>query len=236
LARLSQKIKDLDGTIFDIARNLTPPSVRHLVRKLFPASMKTAFSAIYRRNEWEGGSGRGSTLENTKQYREFIARILAEKSDIGRVVDLGCGDWAFSHKIDWSSVDYLGIDVVPSVVYQNRETYGELGHFECLDIFTQPLPDGDLVILKDVLQHWPTKTIQEFLPRLKQFRWALITNCGGENLETLNTDVPMTGYRPLDLRKPPFNIKAEVSLRYHTDEVEDGFDNKLLLLIDTSNF
>jgi SAM-dependent methyltransferase len=215
----------------DVGRRLLPRFAKRALRSAFPRSMGAAFTEVYRRDVWEGGSGRGSSPENTEAYRELLERFLREHPEIERVVDLGCGDWTFSQLVDWSAVDYLGIDTVDDVIEENRRRFGHRAKFETVDISTSSLPEGDLVILKDVLQHWPTVTIQEFLPRLRRYRWALITNCAYG--DAMNSDVAMTGYRPLDLREGPFHVPAEELLRYRTDEVEEGTLNKLVLLVDT---
>jgi SAM-dependent methyltransferase len=190
--------------------------------------MTEAFSSVYARDDWQGGSGRGSTPENTAEYRALIERFL-QTHDIKRVVDIGCGDWQFSHLINWGNIDYLGIDTVPAVIEANRQRYGAPYRFECLDVTRDTLPPADLVILKDVLQHWPTDTIQAFLPRLEEYRFVIVTNCTFES-PSLNSDIAMTGFRPLDLRKAPFFLEAEELLRYHTDNAPAGLLNKLVLL------
>ena len=202
----SQAIAHASGRTYDLVRKLTPQFMRGWYRTLRPASMWRAFSTIYRRDFWTQGSGPGSTLENTAVYRAVLSRILNEHPDCQRVVDLGCGDWQFSQAMDWSSVDYVGVDVVRSVIEDNRRKYGSRAEFKCLDVVRGDLPKGDFVILKDILQHWPLKTIQDFLPRLKQYKWALITN-SGYKASTLNTDCVLSGYRPLDLRQQPFHYQ-----------------------------
>jgi SAM-dependent methyltransferase len=219
--------------MLDLGRRMTPAVAKRAFRRVFPRSMSAAFTEVYRRDVWQGGSGRGSTPDNTLEYRDALQTLLRMSPDIKRVVDLGCGDWAFSRLVDWSGVDYLGVDAVDDVVQANRRAFGERARFRTVDITGESLPDGDLVILKDVLQHWPTEEILRFLPRLRRYRYALITNCAyGDDL---NTDIAMTGYRPLDLREPPFSVRAQELLRYRTDEVPEGTYNKLVLLLDTRN-
>jgi hypothetical protein len=45
---------------------------------------------------------------------------FAEASSIRSATDLGCGDWQFSYLINWSNVEYPGIDLVPEVIDNNR--------------------------------------------------------------------------------------------------------------------
>jgi SAM-dependent methyltransferase len=212
----------------DRIRRSLPQSLKNAYRLLAPRSMKEAFTEVYQRDDWCGGSGRGSVPENTTEYRRLIEKFIRTHA-IERIVDIGCGDWQFSRLIDWGNIDYLGIDTVPAVIEANRKRFGTRYNFMCLDVTCDDLPAGELLLIKDVLQHWPNAVIQRFLPRLAQYRYVILTNDGYPST-TLNTDIRMTGYRPLDLRQPPFSFDAEELLRYRTDEVPLEQWNKLVLL------
>ncbi len=176
-------------------------------------SLSDIFIDIYRRDTWGGGSGPGSTPENTKPYRLFLQSFIREKK-ISSVVDLGCGDWQFSRLIDWTGVNYLGVDFVPAVVKANQEKFGREGvRFIQGDILAAAIPPADLLIIKDVLQHLSIKNIQEFLPKLKSFQYVLITNCVRPK-EKLNSEIAGGGFRPLDLGLPPFSIPVEPQLQF----------------------
>ncbi len=87
------------------------------------------FETIYREKLWgvneenEGYSGGGSELENVLPYYQYLTNFIQEHH-IRSVVDLGCGDWTFSKCIDWTGIDYIGYDVVESVIEKNRQKYG----------------------------------------------------------------------------------------------------------------
>ncbi len=51
----------------------------------------------------------------------------------------------------------------------------------------------------------PNDKIKEFLKILPRFKYALITN---DINERVNENILASGYRALDLTKPPFNLKA----------------------------
>jgi SAM-dependent methyltransferase len=144
-------------------------------RALRPATMKSAFTRIYDEDHWDGGSGRGSSVLNTAPYRSLVEDLI-RKNEIRSVVDAGCGDWQSTHLIDWNGADSLGLDVVDTVIAANRERFGPAHKFECLDFSAQDLPAADLLLLKEVLQHWPSSTIVTFLKRLQKFKYVLITN------------------------------------------------------------
>ena len=91
------------------------------------------------------------------------------------VVDLGCGDWQFSRHMDWSGMDYTGVDA-SAVVLENTRKFLQPGVcFLHADATRDPLPAADLLLVKDVLQHWSNADIAAFLPQLSKYKSALIT-------------------------------------------------------------
>jgi hypothetical protein len=82
------------------------------------------------------------------------------------------------------------------------------------------LPGADLLIAKDVLQHWSNDDILAFLPRLKNYRVALIINGFPDALMgRLNQDIATGAYhRPVDLSQPPFNLPGWFVFGFQTEE------------------
>jgi SAM-dependent methyltransferase len=163
--------------------------------------MREAFTRAYTDARWHNGSGPGSGEAETGIWREFLAAYL-RKHRIRSVLDLGCGDWQHSRLIDWTGIAYHGIDVVPEVITANTAAYGGPGiTFQCADITTCPLPGAELIICKEVLQHWPLADIQQFRKRVMWRRKVLIVN---DCLPLVaNVDIDPGGYRPLDFTEPP---------------------------------
>jgi SAM-dependent methyltransferase len=175
------------------------------------ASMGEAFTLAYKTSQWHHGSGSGSSPANTREYRRFLAAYMQQNS-IRSVLDIGCGDWQFSRLINWTGIDYLGVDVVPAVVGHNWARYARPQvRFECGDVLNgYQLPPADLVLVKDLFQHWPDAAIHELEPRLRGRR-ALLTY--DQNAGT-HTDIAPGGYRPLDLQMLPFGWPVREVLRY----------------------
>jgi SAM-dependent methyltransferase len=172
------------------------------------------FEDIYSKNLWRYGSGEGSLPEHTKPYRMTLQKLLT-KFKISGVVDLGCGDWQFSRLIDWTGIDYHGFDVVRSVIEEDRRQYSsENIHFHLYPGLPSDLPGGDLLIAKDVLQHWSDEVIMNFLPHIRRYKYCLITNCINPNGHTVNANIQNGGFRYLDLRLAPFNLHAEELLTF----------------------
>lgn len=176
--------------------------------------MKAQFEEIYAENKWLYGSGEGSQRRHTKRYMSFLQAFL-RSNNIKSVVDIGCGDWQFSQFIDWKGIDYSGFDVVGSVIEANQRKFAAPGvRFQLTVGGTSDFPSADLLIAKDVLQHWSNDAIRAFLPNFKKYSYCLITNCVNPNGKTTNEDIENGGFRYLDLRLAPFGIHAEELLSF----------------------
>ncbi|MDB6078704.1 MAG: SAM-dependent methyltransferase [Akkermansiaceae bacterium] len=193
--------------------------------------MEDFFKKVYTENIWERGSGPGSYPENTIAYREYLQKFLAEHH-IKSVVDIGCGDWQFSRLIDWTGIDYLGIDCVEDVIAGNQAQFSapNIRFLHDNAAAMSEIPWADLAIIKDVLQHLTIKTICELLNRLPCYRYILFTNSDtGEN-----TDLHADGhFRPLNLALPPFSLELETVLRWQP-EVHDSKATQLWKYVETA--
>jgi 2-polyprenyl-3-methyl-5-hydroxy-6-metoxy-1,4-benzoquinol methylase len=174
--------------------------------------MMTTFTRIYDKNIWGNGSGAGSSPTYNKKYMEILQNHLRTHS-IQSVMDIGCGDWQHSQHMDWNGIDYNGIDVVKSVVDKNNELYGKENiKFFHMDVTKLVIPyKFDLVIIKDVLQHWDDETIITFMDKLLQqgHKQIMIINTAFSNFKK-NDDEPRSiknryHYCKLDATKAPLN-------------------------------
>lgn len=200
-----------------------------------------AFTRIYQDKLWgvdeqgQGTSGSGSTIASTEKYREMLKNFL-EKNHIRSVVDVGCGDWRWLSPEFWEGITYTGYDIVESVILKNQEKFSSptitFIHANGIDL---DLPEADLLLCKDVLQHLPNEDILKLSKQFKKFKYCLLTNdvCWiGKNSEqingTLNKQISPGSGRMLDLTLPPFSFKGRKVLRYQ----EPGAQNvKEVLLI-----
>ena len=177
------------------------------------------FKYIYIYNLWGFESGSGSLSQNNKQYIDFLNQFIHSHIDIHRIIDLGCGDWQLHRHIDFKENKYLGIDIVKEVIDNNRTHYStDKIQFKCVNFLDVDfiLPRGDLLIVKDVLQHLSNSNIRIFLDKLQMnsYKYILITNdVSTINLNYLNIKDGM--YKPLNIRKSPYNMKGNMVLRYY---------------------
>ena len=121
-------------------------------------SYKEVFTNIYENygfGSTESRSGPGSTLEETKVLREKIRSLVIEKN-IKSVVDIPCGDFHWMKEIVSSFESYTGGDIVDEAIKTNNEKYSSSNiNFINFDLINNPIPDADLLIVRDVIGHLP---------------------------------------------------------------------------------
>ena len=138
------------------------------------------FREIYLENRWGGEvgtlhSGSGSTEQHARRYAAAVREFIRERS-VRRVVDLGCGDFTVGAELLDAGIDYVGVDIVEEVVRANERTHGSARvQFRCLDIAEDPLPGGDLCLIRQVLQHLSNEQIARVLRNIERYRYVLVT-------------------------------------------------------------
>lgn len=179
--------------------------------------LAAVFAKKYESGSDSGGhSGLGSSPAHMGAYIHFVEQFI-HLNRVASVTDIGCGDWQFSRFVNFGAAGYVGYDVVPSLIARNRLLFGREGvRFEAMPADPDNIPGGDLLLIKDVLQHLPTNTVQEMLRLLlPKFRFALITNSHSKlDAPPINVDAPAGGFRPLDLTAPPFGLNGTYVLEF----------------------
>lgn len=199
-----------------------------LIKKFEKLDLKQVFEKIYNeklwtpdqdKNKFKYYSGLGShenkfTNEYIFKVNEFLKSFKVKPS----VVDLGCGDFLVSSKIFKNSRTFIGCDIFPDLIDQNRKRYtSDNLSFKVLDITKDKIPKADVCILRCVLQHLSNEMIQKIIKNIKKnFNYLIITEHYPPNeVFTPNKDI-ITGPNirlgknsAVDLIKPPFNLIAE---------------------------
>ena len=182
--------------------------------------MESIFTNIYETNHWgsnemaeyRGSSGWGSKYH--KEYSDFLRKFIKD-NNINKIVDLGSGDFVAGEEMYKDmSINYIGYDVYKKVVDYNNEKYKNKYNFIHLDFYNkkEQLQSADLCIIKDVLQHWETDEIYNFLDYItnnKLYKYILIINCCCQTVDdakiahqfrTLNcSHFPLKKYNPIKL-------------------------------------
>jgi len=201
---------------------------------------KDIFSNIYDNHGFgslESRSGPGSTLDETKKLRESIKKIIKDKN-IKSVVDIPCGDFNWMKEIVFNFESYIGGDIVKKAIEENNERYSNSRiKFIEFDIVNDEIPNGDLLIVRDIIGHFPIddgiKILKNILNSkckyLLSTTWAKkIGNdwfpCEKNDVHRENEGVDYGRFYPVNLMSNPFNLpNAEIYLE--EDVMVDNFEN-----------
>jgi len=182
-------------------------------------SAEKIFTHIYETGVWGKPwfSGGGSTVVECVPYMQLLQNIL-KKYHIKSVADIGCGDWLFSRHIDWAGINYNGYDVVKHLIETNQKEFGTDNiNFKHADFTTQDIPQADLLLCKEVLQHVTNEDVHYFITHcLPKFKYCLIVNEVDYNGSSDNPDQIRGETRKIDLTRAPFFVKGEVLLIYQS--------------------
>jgi SAM-dependent methyltransferase len=204
--------------ILRVRKNLIWAQIRQQYGQL---SVAEAFSQTYNSKLWgnideeEFFSGPGSLEEFSVPYISWLSRFIVEEK-INTVVDLGCGDFRVGQRICSAiSVNYVGVDIVPGLIAYNQTRFGsDCVNFKCANIITDELPDGDLCLIRQVLQHLSNKQISQVLANCGRFPYLVITEdvYNGPNMRP-NLDITHGPDNRLHRRSGVFLDRAPFSLR-----------------------
>ena len=196
--------------------------------------MEPIFTNIYEKKEWgdnknehySGSSGGGSDIEYNTKYIKILQNIINEYK-ITNIVDLGCGDFRIGRLLyENMNVLYTGYDTYKKVIDYNITQYPEEKYtFKHLDFYTnkENIVEGDMCILKDVIQHWTINeiyTFMDYLTNSEKFKYILIVNCCNQKMD--NQDEPLRS-RPLSCNFLPLK-------KYNAIKI-DNYNNKEISII-----
>lgn len=197
-------------------------------------SVKAVFTQTYEQHIWGGTadeyvSGSGSSESQAAGYAAVVKPCIA-KWNISTLVDLGCGDFTVGKALtSGGGLRYIGIDVVDGLIRKNQTAYGG-GHavFLCLDMLRDPLPDGDLCLIRQVLQHLSNSQIIAVLQKTKQYRRVLVTEhypapsvrCRPNLDKPHGPDTRIFDGSAVYLEQPPFNVPLSQITLIHEVETQ----------------
>jgi len=145
-------------------------------------SNNEVFSDIYQNLKWGDGSvakplsGEGSVPEFAAPYVEFVQKVIS-RFEIKSVLDCGHGDWSMWQDFRFEGIDYLGLDVADGISEKVSESFGSANRkFLQADFCYSELPDADLLLTKDVLQHLSTNDVQRFLRNIQDQKFLILCN------------------------------------------------------------
>lgn len=180
------------------------------------------FGRIYRDGHWGGPAGEfysGYGSHRTEYVEPYVAAVSRYLGTLPRpplVVDIGCGDFAVADRLTGAARGWIGCDAVPALIERNRRRFARPGvTFELLDALVDPLPPGDAVVVRHVLQHLTNHQVHAITARLRRYpRWIVTEQVPSGDFEP-NRDKPMDGQTRLlrdsgvVLTAPPFAITPD---------------------------
>ncbi len=190
-------------------------------------SNQEIFEEIYQQNIWgkstddnspffSGGGSHGTDVVDS--YVANVENFLRSIQKKPVIVDLGCGDFNIGKHFFPLSAKYIGCDVVSSLVDFNKQKYVNKNlSFIHLDAVKDELPKGDIVIIRQVLQHLSNSQIHAVLNKVKlKYTYLILTEHLPKKENFIaNVDIP-AGHliraninSGLDIEKPPFNFEAK---------------------------
>jgi thiol-disulfide isomerase/thioredoxin len=228
-----------DSSFISIIRRILPKKIlgllrqwrnRKLLKNYIGLTNSEIFTKIYKEKVWGGGdedfySGGGShDSEIVKVYISELTNFISKFPNKPDVVDLGCGDFAVGSKIRHLCAKFVACDVVEPLILRNQKKFRDHDvDFLVKDIVYDDLPDGDIALLRQVLQHLSNREIGALLPKLqKKYKYLVLTEHlpSGSDF-TPNLDKPVgpdirlaivEGGSGVVLTEPPFNLVPKSTL------------------------
>jgi hypothetical protein len=196
-------------------------------------SNREIFSHVYQNKLWGVASpenespfysGPGSSDPDiVDPYVETVKRFFASLPTKMKAVDLGCGDFRVGSRILDSFDSYTACDVVPELVDFNQKYWRHLPvDFLVVDLVKGEIPTGDVLIIRQVLQHLSNEDIFKFTQLIpRDFSYLLITEHLPSKIDFIanrdkvsGTDIRLGSGSGVVLTQPPFNMvfKSETTL------------------------
>ncbi len=159
------------------------------------ADVKTIFSAIYKSNKWGGQpgdffSGSGSDAQATIDYVRVVTKFISDHQ-LKSVVDIGCGDFRVGAQIVKSGLNYIGVDVVPNLIERNNREFARPGLvFIEANAIEDEMPDADLCLIRQVLQHLSNEQIIKILSKCAKYKYVIVAehHAGQSHFKKENCD------------------------------------------------
>jgi SAM-dependent methyltransferase len=183
-------------------------------------SLSETFARIYTSGAWapseeQFSSGSGSAGAAADEYCRHVVDFI-RTHEIQSIVDLGCGDFRIGRRlVSETSVRYLGVDIVRDLIdWNNARFSSERIAFACADLTKERLPQAQLCLVRQVLQHLSNAEIQAALTHICKYPLALISEHVPKKPKSFNRDKPhgpdVRAYygSGVYVEKPPFSRKA----------------------------
>lgn len=182
------------------------------------------FEEIYSKGKWGIGTSGKSTsgfgshdLLITSRYIDAIKDFLEPKNEKLIIVDLGCGDFNIGKNFIEYSSKLIACDISSTIIKRNIESYNYSNvYFHQLNMAKNPLPEGNIAFIRQVLQHLSNAEILSIVNKLnkhKPYQYLIVTeHLPSDTNFKININKPTgAGTRlskngGVDLSYEPFNL------------------------------
>jgi hypothetical protein len=177
-------------------------------------SLRNTFEHIYETSHWGSAhtpSGHGASADQTAQIVRRLPQLFLELG-VNTLLDVPCGDAVWIRNVLLPDVEYIGGDIVPSIVLNNNRQFANpVTRFQVIDLTSDELPSADLILCRDCLVHLSFNDAMTALQNiLRSDMTYLLTTTFSER--RTNTDIVTGDWRPLNLQIDPFGFPAPLQL------------------------
>jgi hypothetical protein len=197
-----------------VLRHISSFRANRAYRYVIGKTAEDAFGSHYSRGSWggrESASGAGSDFAATRSVREELPRLL-QKLGAKVILDAPCGDFFWMQRVPLEGIEYIGVDIVKSVIERNIERHEKapLRRFMHADITRADLPKSDVVLCRDCFIHL---SFQDIALAIQNFRrsgaiYLLTTTFPSQKI---NWDIHTGAFRPITLIKDPFRFPPPIT-------------------------
>lgn len=228
--------------LFFLIKKIVPEVILYKYRIIFnkryyseleKMDLKSKFTKIYENKIWGESfdkfySGTGShNSEIVDNYTFAVNNFLNNLEIEKEVVDLGCGDFNIGYRILEKTDKYIACDIVDNLIeYNSRKFINSKLVFKKINIVEDDLPEGNIVFLRQVLQHLGNDDILKIINKLYQYKYLVITEHLPKRKFLANKDyvsgpsIRLERNSGIVLDKKPFNLIYKN--KYNICEVEEN--------------
>lgn len=192
------------------------------------------FASIHESNLWGAEtsvSGLGSETGATLPLQRQLPALL-RKLGVGMLVDAPFGDGGWIAGLDLREIRYIGVDIVPALIAENRDKHQAVGTFVLADITGDPPPLTDAILCRDCLVHLSFANIRRAVENFRRSgaQWLIATTFPEWQR---NSDCEDGDWRALNMTRPPFGWPPPLDLLNEgCEEAGGGWRDKSLAVWD----
>jgi SAM-dependent methyltransferase len=159
----------------------------------------------------ESVCGHGSSLAQTAEIRQQLPLLFAD-FDVRSMLDAPCGDFNWMKLVISDVKEYVGADVLPELIAQNRRNLSDPNRkFITLDVQGDELPEVDLIFCRDCLVHFSYQDALRALYNFQKSKSTYLLTTTFTNRK-VNDDIITGDWRTLNLQLAPFHFPPPITI------------------------